>query len=50
MPHRPPKKVKKAPCQIKLGTRAAELEEQRRRELAVRSTLARYQNRTSDRK
>lgn len=50
MPNRVPKKSKKPTTSTKPGARAAELEEQRRRELAVRSTLARYQNRTSDRK
>ena len=50
MPHRPPRKVKKAARAENPVARAAQLEEQRRREMADRSTLSRFQNRSSERK
>jgi hypothetical protein len=50
MPHRPPRKTKKPANPVSLADRAAQLESQRRREMATRSTLARFQNRSSDRK
>jgi len=50
MPHRPPRKTKKPPGPANLADRAAQIEEQRRREMSARSTLARFQNRSSDRK
>jgi len=50
MPHRPPRNVKKPKTALSADSKAAHLEDQRRREMATRSTLARFQNRTSDRK
>ncbi len=50
MPHRPPRKAKKAAPAGNPAARAAQLEEQRRREMAARSTLNRFQNRSSERK
>ncbi|MEI6339801.1 MAG: hypothetical protein WCQ57_14670 [Verrucomicrobiota bacterium] len=50
MPHRPPRKVKKAANAASPEARAAQLEEQRRREMAARSIISRFQNRSSERK
>jgi len=50
VPHRPPKKVKKPATPAEADQRAAQLAEQRRREVAARSTLSRFQNRSSERK
>jgi len=49
MPHRP-KKIKKSDAKPSGQTRAAELAAQRRMEMATRSALSRFQNRSSDRK
>jgi hypothetical protein len=50
MPHRPPKKIKKDKAGANSDSREAQLAEQRRREMAARSTLSRFQNRSSERK
>jgi len=50
MPHRPPKKVKKEKSGGDSNSREAQLVEQRRREMAARSILSRFQNRSSERK
>ncbi len=50
MPHRPPKKVKKDKSAAKGDARGQQTEAQRRLEMATRSTLSRFQNRSSDRK
>jgi hypothetical protein len=50
MPHRPPKKVKKEKSGGDSSSKESQLAEQRRREMAARSTLARFQNRSSERK
>jgi hypothetical protein len=50
MPHRPPKKVKKAASKESGPNREAQRAEHRRMDFATRSTLSRLQNRSSDRK
>jgi len=51
MPHRPPKKVKKDKSATGAkDARSQQTEAQRRLEMATRSTLTRFQNRSSDRK
>lgn len=49
MPHRP-KKTKKTAAPKSGVTRAEQLAEKRRTEWAVRTTLAKFQNRSSERK
>lgn len=51
MPHRPPRKVKKDKSATDgKNARSQQTEAQRRLEMATRSTLTRFQNRSSDRK
>jgi hypothetical protein len=50
MPHRPQKKPKRPANSGAPADRAAQFESQRRHEMATRSTLARFQNRKSEKK
>lgn len=50
MPHRPPRKSKKPASPADKMDRAAQIEGQRRHEMATRSTLTRFQNRKSEKK
>jgi 3'-phosphoadenosine 5'-phosphosulfate sulfotransferase (PAPS reductase)/FAD synthetase len=50
MPHRPPRKSKKPASPADKADRAAQVEGQRRHEMATRSTLSRFQNRKSEKK
>jgi hypothetical protein len=49
MPHRP-KKIKKTDSKSASATRADQFAAQRRADMATRSTLARFQNRKSEKK
>jgi hypothetical protein len=49
MPHRP-KKVKKSDSKSKGADRADQFADRRRADMAARSTLARFQNRKSEKK
>jgi hypothetical protein len=46
----PPKKTEKESKSLPLNNRAAQFEEQRRREMATRSILSRFKNRKSPKK
>ncbi|MFA7233205.1 MAG: hypothetical protein WC076_03750 [Terrimicrobiaceae bacterium] len=48
MPHRPPRKTRKPASPVGKAGRAAQIEGQRRHEMATRSTLTRFQNRKSE--
>lgn len=50
MPHRPPRKSKRSAAPSGTADRNAQLADQRRQEMAVRSTLSRFQNRKSEKK
>ena len=50
MPNRPPRKIKKPANPAGKADHAAQLEGQRRHEMATRSTLSRFQNRKSEKK